>query len=466
MRRDDLLRKDDPSSDQPDSWQADELSLPLTYRFEPGAEDDGVTVHVPVEVLARLGGGEFSWQVPALREELITALIKSLPKDLRRNFVPAPDTARAVLAGIAPDGEPILQALQRELYRLTRVLVPIDAFDLHKLPPHLRVTFAVESDGKEVARGKDLEVLQAQLAVPIRQAVAQAVAGELERTGLRTWPDDLDELPRTVERTSGGHAVRGYPALVDAGATVDVRVFPTAAEQAAAMVPGTRRLLRLAVPSPVKSIERQLDPRTRLVLGANPDGSLQALLDDCADAATDRLAPAPAWSRAEFTALRDRVAQQLVPTTQAIVVQTEKVLAAAHEVELALPTKPAPAQADAIADIRRQIGRLLPKGFVTVTGAGRLTDLTRYLTAIARRLDRLPHSVGADREKMQRVHDVQDALDDLVGALSPGRAAADDIRDIEHQIEELRVSLWAQQLGTPRPVSEQRIYRAIDAVDP
>ncbi|MGO4444535.1 ATP-dependent RNA helicase HrpA [Mycobacterium sp. 2YAF39] len=466
MTRDDLLRKDDPSADQPNTWQAEELSLPLTYRFEPGADDDGVTVHVPVEVLARLGGDEFSWQVPALREELITVLIKSLPKDLRRNFVPAPDTARAVLAGIAPDGQPILQALQRELHRLTRILVPIDAFDLDKLPPHLRVTFAVESDGKEVARGKDLEVLQSQLAAPIRRAVANAVAGQLERTGLRDWPDDLDELPRTVERTSGGHAVRGYPALVDAGSTVDVRVFPTEAEQAAAMAPGIRRLLRLAVPSTMKSLERQLDPRTRLMLGANPDGSLQALLDDCADAATDRLASAPAWTRTEFAALRDRVAQQVVPTTQAILGQVEKVLAAAHEVELALPAKPAPAQADAIADIRDQIGRLLPQGFVTATGAGRLTDLTRYLTAISRRLDRLPHSVGADRERMQRVHDVEHALDDLVGALSPARAAAEDIRDIERQIEELRVSLWAQQLGTARPVSEQRIYRAIDAVQP
>ncbi len=217
LTRDDLLRKDPAVVEQPDAWRADDLSLPLTYRFEPGAEDDGVTVHVPVEVLARLGGDEFSWQVPALREELVTALIKSLPKDLRRNFVPAPDTARVVLASIAPDGEPILQAVQRELHRLTRILVPIDAFDLDKLPPHLRVTFAVESEGKEVARGKDLEALQSQLAVPIRRAVAEAVAGELERTGLRTWPDDLDELPRTVERSSGGHAVRGFPALVDTG---------------------------------------------------------------------------------------------------------------------------------------------------------------------------------------------------------------------------------------------------------
>lgn len=466
LTRDDLLRKDDPAAEGPDTWQADELSLPLTYRFEPGAEDDGVTVHVPVEVLARLGGDEFSWQVPALREELITALIKSLPKDLRRNFVPAPDTARAVLASIAPDGEPILQALQRELHRLTRVLVPIDAFDLDKLPPHLRVTFAVESDGKEVARGKDLESLQTQLAAPIRRAVAEAVAGELERTGLRTWPDDLDELPRTVERASGAHAVRGFPALVDAGAAVDIRVFPTEAEQTAAMVPGIRRLLRLAAPSPVKSLERQLDPRARLVLGANPDGSLAALLDDCADAATDRLAPVPVWTRAEFTALRDRVAEQLVPTTQAILGQVEKVLAAAHDVDLALPAAPPPTQADAIADIRDQLARLMPKGFVTATGAGRLVDLTRYLTAINRRLERLPHAVGADRERMQRVHDVQDALDDLIGALSPTRAGADDIRDIARQIEELRVSLWAQQLGTPRPVSEKRIYRAIDAVTP
>ena len=132
--RDDLLRTEDTAADQPDTWQAGDLSLPLTYRFEPGAEDDGITVHVPVEVLARLGGDEFAWQVPALREELVTALIRSLPKDLRRNFVPAPDTARAVLATLEPGTEPLLQSLQRALQRRTGVLVPIDAFDLDKLP--------------------------------------------------------------------------------------------------------------------------------------------------------------------------------------------------------------------------------------------------------------------------------------------------------------------------------------------
>ncbi|MDT5018351.1 MAG: ATP-dependent helicase HrpA, partial [Mycobacterium sp.] len=470
LTRNDLMREDPEDVavvEQPDAWRADDLSLPLTYRFEPGAEDDGVTVHVPVEVLARLGGDEFSWQVPALREELVTALIRSLPKDLRRNFVPAPDTARAVLAAITPGDEPLLEAIQRELYRRTRVLVPIDAFDLDKLPSHLRFTFAVESaDGTEVARGKDLEGLQKQLDAPIRRAVAEAVAGDVERTGLRAWPDDLDELTRTVERTSGGHAVRGFPALVDAGGAVDVRVFPTQVEQDAVMGSGSRRLLRLSVPSPVKTVERQLDPRIRLVLGANPDGSLQALLDDCADAATDALAPTPAWTRVDFTALRDRLTRDLASTTARIVGDVEKVLAAYHEVQLALPGAPPPGQVEAIADIRAQLERLLPSGFVTATGAARLADLTRYLTAIGRRLDRLAHNLGADRERMQQVHAVTDAYEDLVGALSPARAAAADIRDIARMIEELRVSLWAQQLGTTGSVSEQRIYRAIDAIAP
>jgi ATP-dependent helicase HrpA len=465
--RDDLLRAEEAAADQPDTWQAGDLSLPVTYRFEPGAEDDGITVHVPVEVLARLGGDEFAWHVPALREELVTALIRSLPKDLRRNFVPAPDTARAVLADLEPGTDPLLQSLQRALQRRTGVLVPIDAFDLGKLPSHLRVTFAVESaDGTEVARGKDLEALQGQLAAPARRAVAEAVADGLERAGLRGWPDDIDELPRTVERVSGGHTVRGFPAFVDAGGAVDVRVFATTAEQDAAMGAGVRRLLRLSVTSPVKTIERQLNPRTRLVLGANPDGSLPALLDDCADAAVAVLAPAPVWSRSEFAVLRQRVADGLVSATLDIVGRVEKVLAAAHEVQVALPAAPPPTQAEAIVDIRAQLDRLLPSGFVTGTGATHLGDLTRYLTAVGRRLERLPQGVNADRERMASVHAVQAAYDELRQALSPARAAADDVRDIAWMIEELRVSLWAQQLGTARPVSEQRIYRAIDAVTP
>jgi ATP-dependent helicase HrpA len=463
--RDDLLRGDDADAERPDSWRTGDLTLPLSYRFEPGAADDGVTVHVPIDVLARLGGDEFAWQVPALREELVTALIRSLPKDLRRNFVPAPDTARAVLAGLeVKDGESLLASVQRELRRRSGILVPIDAFDLDKLPAHLRVTFAVQSpDGAEVARGKDLEALQQKLAAPAQRAVAAVVASDLERAGLRGWPDDLDEMPRVSERTVDGRLVRGYPAFADAGSAVDLRVFATSGQQADAAGPGLRRLLRMSVPSPVKAIERQLDPRTRLMLGANPDGSLAALLDDCADAAIDAMVVEPVWRRDDFAALRDRVAASLVSSTLEVVAGVTDVLAAAQEVQLAMPAQPSGAQAEAIADITEQVDRLLPRGFVTSTGATRLRDLIRYLTAVRRRLDQLPRALTADRERMAKVHAVSDAYDELRRALPTARRASPDVVDIAWQIEEFRVSLWAQQLGTPRPVSEQRIFRAIDA---
>ncbi|MDT4972048.1 MAG: ATP-dependent helicase HrpA, partial [Pseudonocardiales bacterium] len=465
LTRADLLRQDAATSDNPEVWQAGDLALPVSYRFEPGTEDDGVTVHVPVGVLARLGGHEFGWQVPALREELVIALLRALPKDLRRNFVPVPDTARAVLAELTPGQEPLLEGVQRELQRRTGVLVPLAAFDLAKLPAHLRVTFLIEdSSGQVIARGKDLPALQAELAAPVRAAVVAAVADELERNGLRAWPDDLDELPKLVQRSSGGHTVRGYPALVDTGSDVAVRVFASAAEQQAAMRAGTRRLLRLSVVSPAKAVERTLATRARLVLGANPDGSLGALLEDCADAALDALVPAPPWTRADFAAVRDRVTQQLVAETAAITGLVETVLAAAHDVRLALPANPPKAHVEAIEDVRAQFRHLLPAGFVTAAGRGRLRDLARYVTAVGRRLELLPRDVEADRGRMLRVHTVQEVYAELVAALPPTRAAAEDVTDIGWLIEELRVSLWAQQLGTPRPVSEKRIYRAIDAI--
>jgi ATP-dependent helicase HrpA len=467
--RADLLRVAENASGRPDSWQAGDLDLPLTYRFDPGAEDDGVTVHVPVGVLARLGGADFTWQVPALREELITALIRSLPKDLRRNFVPAPDTARAIVSSIQPRGESLLDTLQRELQRRSGVRVPTDAFDLSRLPAHLRVTFAVTAaDGTEVGRGKDLDALQQQFAQTAGRVVAEAVGAELNRSGLRAWPEDLDELPKLVERnvssTAGDHVIRGYPAFLDRGSTVDIRVLTTKLEQSAAMLPGQCRLLRLSTPSPVKAVERSLNLRGKLMLGTNPDGSLSALLEDCADAAVDALVAKPAWSRRDFFALRDEVAAKLVPTTQTILVRVQKVLAAWHDVQLALPGTPSAGQEEAVADIRAQLDRLMSTGFVAAAGAGHLADVNRYLMAIGRRLERLPQNLLADRERMERVHAVEDAYDDLVRGLSPVRATAPDVRDIAWLIEELRVSFWAQQLGTSRSVSEQRIHRAIEAV--
>ncbi|MEB3068225.1 ATP-dependent RNA helicase HrpA [[Mycobacterium] vasticus] len=461
--REELLRTDAVDADRPDSWAAGDVALPLSYRFEPGAADDGVTVHVPIDVLARLGGDEFAWQVPALREELLTALIRSLPKDLRRNFVPAPDTARALLPALESLTGPLLEALTGELRRRTGVSVPVDAFDLTRLPAHLRVTFAIEAaDGSEVARGKDLAALQDRLADSARDAVADAVGAEWERAGLRDWPDDVDTLPRAVQQLVSGRMVRGFPAFVDDGDSAGLRVFATEAQQRAELRAGIRRLLRCAVASPVKSVERQLSSQSRLMLKANPDGSLAALIDDCADAATDALTPTPVWTRDEFAAARAQVAAHLVPATADVLARVEKVLAAARDVQLALPAQPPVAHAEAIADINGQLDALLAPGFVVATGRDRLADLTRYLLAAGRRLEQLPRAVQADRDRMARVAGVADAYRAVLASIGPERQRDDDVRDIARQIQELRVSLWAQQLGTPRPVSEQRIMRALN----
>ena len=204
-----------------------------------------------------------------------------------------------------------------------------------------------------------------------------------------------------------------------------LRVFATKAEQDAAMAPGSRRLLRVSVPSPVKTIERQLNPQHSLGarrksrrLVARPPRRLRGH-HGCGVGASPGVEARFSWQQA----LRPRVAEALAPTTLDIVGRVEKVLAAAHEVEVALPAQPSATQADAIADIRAQLDRLLPQGFVTVTGATHLGDLTRYLTAVGRRLERLPRDVNADRERMARLHAVQDAYDELRQALSPGRAA-------------------------------------------
>ncbi|MBV9594691.1 MAG: ATP-dependent RNA helicase HrpA [Actinobacteria bacterium] len=457
------------SSEHPDSWTSGDVRLPLTYRFAPGEIDDGVTVHVPLELLPRLTPGEFAWHVPALREDLVTALLRSLPKPLRRAFVPIPDTARAVLAALTEDqlrSESPPDLLQRELHRRTGVLVPRDAFDMTSLPPHLRLGFAVEdADRHVVARGNDLDALRSGLAAPTRAAVAEAVGRELERPGFTRWPADLDTVPLVVE----GGTARGYPALVDQGVEVRLSILTTAAEQRAAMPIGTRRLLRFELPAPLRALSAGLSTRSKLVLAANPDGGLPELAEDCANAAVDALvaeAGGPAWTRAAFTRLREDVGTGFVERTLRIVEAAERVVAAANDARARLPASAPADRVEALADVRRQLDALLPIGFVTAAGADRLPDLVRYLRAVERRLDRLPRDLQLDRALMTRAQQVEQAYAELCSALPPLRVAAEDVRAIGWQLQELRVSLFAQQLGTPRPVSEQRIYRAIDAIEP
>ncbi len=447
----------------PNAWTSDGAPLPLTYQFEPGARDDGVTVDVPLAVLGQVDADEFGWQIPGLREELVTALIRSLPKQLRRNFVPAPDVARAALAELPERGEPLLVALGRELRRLTGVTVPLDAWHTDQIPEHLKISFrVVDEHRKTVAEGKDLTELRAQLQPRTRSALAEA-ARDITRTGLRDWT--FDALPHSYQQRVSGFDVTSYPALVDAGDSVDIRVFDTEAEQRAAMWRGTRRLVLLTVPSPVKSVVRGLDNQAKLALGRHPHESVADLLDDCLTAAADHLLEVhggPAWDAAGFAALRDAVRADLPGTLFQVIDRVRQVLITRQEVESRLGDMPSFTPPAALTDIRTQLAALVYRGFVTDTGLTRLPDVARYLKAIDRRLEKLPENPRRDQEWTTDIATITEEYHQLVANLAPRKADTEPVRRIRWMIEELRVSYFAQTLGTAYPVSEKRIYRAID----
>jgi ATP-dependent helicase HrpA len=444
----------------PDVWTSETPGLPpapLSYAFEPGSDTDGVTADIPLSRLNQVNAAEFSWQVPGLRAELVTEMIRSLPKALRRDLVPAPDVAREVVARLGPPSGDLRDAVARELRALRGVNVPRDAWDLGKLPRHLRITVRVTDGDRVLAEGKDVAELQRELRPRLRDVLSRAAAG-LTRKGLTSWT--FGELPKVFREGT----VVAYPALADAGESVDVRLFETEDAARAAMWAGTRRLILLGAPSPVKSIAGSLPTRAKLALSHNPHGGVAAMFADCVSCAADYLmseAGGPAWDAGGFERLSAAVRSRLHEVTADVVTQVESALRLAHSVGARLEDlRAAPVQA-AAADLRGQLSGLVYPGFVTATGYRRLPHLTRYLRGMEHRLDKLPENPGRDAASMAVAQRAEQAYRDTVAALPAGRRSGADVADVRWMLEELRVSLFAQALGTQAPVSENRILAAL-----
>ncbi|CAL9466674.1 hypothetical protein SUDANB58_02760 [Streptomyces sp. enrichment culture] len=466
--------------DYPDSWRQGNLKFRVTYQFEPGADADGVTVHVPLQVLNQVTGEGFDWQIPGLREELVTELIRSLPKPIRRNYVPAPNYAKAFLEKAVPLQEPLTVTMARELKRMVGVPFEAEDFDWSKVPDHLKITFRiVDERRRKLAEDKDLEALKLRLKPKARKALSQAAAAtasrqggpSLEREGLTDWT--IGTLTRVFETRRAGQPVKAYPALVDDGPaanTVSVRLFDTEDEQAEAMWKGTRRLILRNIPvNPAKFASEKLTNQQKLGLSANPHGSIQALFDDCATAAADKLIAdfgGPVWDEESYRKLYDKVRAEIVDTTVRTVGQVQQVLAAWQACERRLKAVRSPALLPNLQDVRRQLDGLVKPGFVTEAGIERLPDLMRYLIAADRRLQQMPTGVQRDTTRMEKVHEMQDEYAWLLEQMPQGRPVPRQVLDIRWMIEELRVSYFAHALGTAYPVSDKRIVKAIDAAAP
>lgn len=504
-----------------------ELCLDLRYEFAPAisvggvrsseTKSDGIAVQVPILFLNQLDQRPFEWMIPGQRLELITALIRSLPKQIRKNFVPAPDVARQAAAKLAEDYSPaqdwLLDSLAMTLRRLRGVVVDPAAFNWDAVPEHLTFTFQVRDPKNNIlGEGKNLEELKGKLHAQIRSALAaslgaspdvlaklssmgqagtkgQRKAGEgsgtiadtrhggketahvhsrptaashgvWEQSGLTSWPET--DIPRKVERVIATQKVSGYPALVDEGKSVGVRIFPNAYEAELAQRQAVIRLLQLQVSSPLRYVSDHLSNREKIVFTQNPHGSIDELIRDCTVAAVDMLTPATApFTRAEYEQLFQQVRAELIESVFSVTKLVADILSEASEVQKLVKKTTSLSVIHAMQDIKSQLENLVYPGFVAQTGYGQLVHLPRYLKAIEKRLEKLGPQVNRDNQLMLQVQELEDEFDAAVQSLPGGTPPSRELLMVGWMIEELRVSFFAQDLGTVYTVSEKRIRKAL-----
>ncbi|MCD1222514.1 ATP-dependent RNA helicase HrpA [Vibrio cholerae] len=451
--------------DYPNFWHQGNLKLKLSYQFEPGENSDGVTVHIPLPILNQVEPHGFDWQIPGLRHELVVSLIKSLPKTLRKNFVPAPNYADAFLARVTAFEMPLLDAMEKELRRMTGVTVLREDWKLDQLPAHLKITYrAVDHRNRKLNESCDLHELKESLKEKVQETLSQVADDDIEQRDLHTW--SFGELPKVYQQKRGGFEVRAYPALVDKKDSVEIKLFETEQEQLSAMRAGQRRLILLNVPSPIKYLHANLPNKSKLGLYFNPYGKVLDLIDDCIACGVDKLIEergGMVWEPQAFEALKEHVRAELGDTVVEIAKQVETILTTAYNINKRLKGKVDFTMAFALSDVKAQIEGLIFSGFATECGWKRLPDILRYMRAIERRMEKLPVDPNKDRLHMLKIESVANKYKELLNKIPKGMAIPDNVREIRWMLEELRVSYFAQQLGTPYPVSDKRIINAIEA---
>lgn len=442
----------------PDFWQQGEFKLKLDYAFDPGTSQDGVTVNIPLALLNQITNDGFDWQIPALREELLINLIKILPKALRRNFVPAPNYAEAALSNLTPFDGNLLDAFAKQLLRMTGVRLQSDVWDISALPTHLRIKFNVIDDKKKsVARGLDLKQLQHDLKGQVKQTLSKVSKQGIERSDLTEW--NFGKLPLSYKKDHGGYEVKAYPALVDKNKSVAIELFDSEDKAKRQNQAGLRRLILLNVPSPIKYLQQSLPNKAKLGLYFNPFGQVKDLIDDCISCAVDAILKGKPFAQQadEFEVQKELVRAELADKTLEITQQVEQVLTLAHGVSKKLKGKMDLTMLFAQGDIKSQLERLIFPGFVCQVGEDKLNDMKRYLSALQKRLEKLPVNPNQDRLHTLELQELEERYQALCKNMLSNEKENEQLAEVYWMMEELRVSLFAQQLGTPYPISAKRV---------
>ena len=482
MTREDLIGEAEAAPDErelPREWTSAGQKFNLRYRFDPGAKDDGVSVDVPLPVLASLDPESFDWLVPGMRLDLVTNLIKSLPKNLRRNVVPAADWAAKVVAGLPaePKGN-VFTTVAASLQNLSGIRITAADFDTSKFTDAQRMTYrVVDANGRTLGLGTNLQALQTKLADSTRDAVAtvaEKAHSPIERDDVTAW--DFDELPNHVESKLAGNVVRAFPALVatrpktesakKGSLQVNLRLFSTEAEQRRIHPVGVRALLQAGIASPEKYVEEHLTQAEKLALAHLPYPSFSAFIDDVIAASIDRelerIAPnRMIFEKAQYEAARTAVQTSLMDVTFDTAGLVARIMVAAREATKSISEVKAFEFLSILSAEKQHVEQLVGPGFVVGTGLDRLPRVLIYLQAIKHRIEKVTENPMRDRAAAT---ELDQALGMYLGAGGTLPLAANSDSKIVRArwlLEELRVSLFAQHLGTSEPVSVQRIKKTL-----
>ena len=474
--RDDLLVADGSDADRfPAFLPLGDARLAVQYRFEPGAPDDGMTVVVPLHLLNALDAPRLGWLAPGFVQDKATALLRGLPKTLRRNFVPAPDFARAFAeahGGVDAATDSITGALARFLKRLTGIDVAATDFDETALEPHLRANLRLlDADGRRVlAESRDLDDLRKRFGARAADAFATHAAAGLARETLTAFPDQ--PIPVSVPGAGG---VPAWPALQDDGASVSLDVHAERSEAARRHPGGVRRLLAIALADRMRQARRQLPVRPKTALlyaaiesaaprdagGSRPADTLREDLVDGAFAALAAEGLDTIRDAGAFDALVDRVGKALFPEAMRRLQQAEAILAQVAEVRAALEGGLMGWARGNLDDLQAQLAGLVPRGFLRDVPAEALANYPRYLKAMAIRAGRALNDPSRDQQRMLELKPFVDALDRAAAA---GRGGDPGWQALRWELEELRVQLFAQELGAKGGVSPKKLAARVAAL--
>ncbi len=449
--------------DYPEIWQQGNVSLALSYNFEPGSDDDGISVNIPVGILNQIDEQGFEWLIPALRLELITALIRSLPKQQRKNFVPAPNYANACYELISPEQGKLTDVIEKQLLRMTGVRLPENSWDFSALTQHLKMNFKILSNkGKLLKQGRCLGLLKDQLQGRVKESIKQVAEKGIERQHIQQW--DFNAIPKSYQRKAANITIKAFPALVDHQKDVAIELFENQQSAEQEMLKGVTRLVLLNIPSPVKYLQEKLPNKAKLGLYFNPFGKISELLDDCVLACAQHLIKTSGnvpYDQKGFQQARDIVRAEIADKVLASAIKLEQILTIRHNIAKALKGKMDLNVIQSHGDIKQQLESLVFKGFVSKSGVDTLDNVQRYLKAIERRMEKLPIDPNQDRLKLIEVQKAQDLYQSLLLKQPKNQSVSHEINDIHWMIEEFRVSVFAQNLGTAFPISLKRIKNRV-----